>query len=127
MTGAASTTTAITIAEAIGTRRIAMIARARTKWPPIFTSRRTGPGHPAGHINGKRGERMNAPLIERRELAPRLEAQVRAVSAEPGAPMRLTRYFRLTERGLGELVAHAARLDAGALGKGAAGPLGVLK
>ena len=38
-----------------------MIARARTKWPPIFTSRRTGPGHPAGHINGKRGERMNAP------------------------------------------------------------------
>jgi hypothetical protein len=73
-----------------------MIARARTKWPPIFTSRRTGPGHPAGHINGKRGERMNAPLIERRELAPRLEAQVRAVSAEPGAPMRLTRYFRLT-------------------------------
>jgi hypothetical protein len=64
---------------------------------------------------------MNAPLVERRELAPRLEVQVRVVSGDPGAPMRLTRYFRVTERGLGELVAHAARLEAGAMGKGATG------
>jgi hypothetical protein len=42
---------------------------------------------------------MNAPLVERRE--PRLEVQVRVVSGEPGAPMWLTRYFKLTERGLG--------------------------
>jgi hypothetical protein len=68
--------------------------------------------------------RMNAPLVERRELAPRLEVQVRVVSGEPGAPMRPTRYFRLTERGLGELVAHAARLEAGAAGKN---EIGVLK
>jgi hypothetical protein len=61
---------------------------------------------------------MNAPLIERRALAPRLEVQVRVVSGDPGASVRLTRYFRLTERGLGELVAHAARLEAGAAGKG---------
>jgi hypothetical protein len=63
---------------------------------------------------------MNAPLIERRELAPRLEVQVRIVGGDPGAPMRLTRYFRITERGMGELVAHAARLEAGA-GKGETG------
>jgi hypothetical protein len=61
---------------------------------------------------------MYAPLVERRELAPRLEVQVRVVSGDPGAPMRLTRYFHITERGLGELglgelVAHAARLEAG--------------
>jgi len=65
---------------------------------------------------------MNAPLVERRGLAPRLEVQVRVVSGDhrvtkkPGA-----RYFSLTERGLGELVAHAARLEAGASGKGATG------
>ncbi len=47
---------------------------------------------------------MNAPHIERRELAPRLEVQVRVMSGEPGASMRLNRYFRLTERGLGELL-----------------------
>jgi hypothetical protein len=64
---------------------------------------------------------MNAPLVERRELAPRLEVQVRVVGGDSGAPMRLTRYFRLTERGLGELVAHAGKLEAGALGKGATG------
>ena len=65
---------------------------------------------------------MNAPLVERRGLAPRLEVQVRVVSGDhrvtkkPGA-----RYFSLTERGLGELVAHAARLEAGAVGKGERG------
>jgi hypothetical protein len=80
-----------------------------------------------GVANTSPEELMNASLVERRERAPRLEVQVRVVSGDPGAPMRLTRYFRLTERGLGELVAQAARLDAGALGKGAAGPLGVLK
>jgi hypothetical protein len=64
---------------------------------------------------------MNAPLVERRELAPRLEVQVRVVGGDSGAPMRLTRYFSLTERGLGELVAHAARLEAGAAGKGEIG------
>ena len=67
---------------------------------------------------------MTAPLVERRELAPRLEVQIRVVSGEPGGPMRLTRYFRLTGRGLGELVAHAARLEAGARGKGAFGFFG---
>jgi hypothetical protein len=60
---------------------------------------------------------MNAPLIERRELAPRVEVQVRVVGGDPGVP-RLTRYFRLTERGLGELVNHAGKLEAGAAGKG---------
>jgi hypothetical protein len=35
--------------------------------------------------------------------------------------MRLTRYFRLTERGLGELVSHAGKLEAGAAGKGLIG------
>jgi hypothetical protein len=64
---------------------------------------------------------MNAPLVEHRELTPRVEVQVRVVSGEPGAPMRFTRYFRLTEHGLGELAAHAGRLEAGALGKGARG------
>ncbi len=64
---------------------------------------------------------MNAPFIERRELSPRVEVQIRVVSGMPGAPMRLTRHFRLTERGVGELVAHAARLEAGAGGKGERG------
>jgi hypothetical protein len=60
-------------------------------------------------------------LSERRELAPPLEVQVRVVGGDPGTPMRLSRYFRLTERGMGELVAHAARLEAGALAKGERG------
>ena len=64
---------------------------------------------------------MNTPLIERRELAPRLEVQVRVVGGDPGTPVRLSRYFRLTERGMGELAAHAARLEAGAMGKGERG------
>jgi hypothetical protein len=64
---------------------------------------------------------MNAPLNERRELAPRLEVQVRIVGGDPGAPMRLTPYFKLTERGLGALVSHAGKLEAGAAGKGAIG------
>jgi hypothetical protein len=64
---------------------------------------------------------MREPLVEHRELAPRLEVQVRVVSGEPGAPMRFTRYFSLTERGLGELAAHAAGLEAGAAGKSARG------
>jgi hypothetical protein len=59
---------------------------------------------------------MREPLVERRELAPRLEVQVRVVSGEPGGPMRLTRYFRLTECGLSELVNHAGQLEAGAAG-----------
>lgn len=61
---------------------------------------------------------MAEPVVEHRELAPRLEVQVRVVSGDPGAPMRLTRYFRLTERGLGELVGHAGRLEAGAVNPG---------
>ncbi|HEV7911061.1 MAG TPA: hypothetical protein VGP28_08240 [Methylocella sp.] len=52
-----------------------------------------------GVANTSPEELMNAPLVERRE--PRLEVQVRVVSGEPGAPMWLTRYFKLTERGLG--------------------------
>jgi hypothetical protein len=42
---------------------------------------------------------MREPLVERRELAPRLEVQVRVVSDEPGGPMRLTRYFGLPSAG----------------------------
>jgi len=38
------------------------------------------------------------------------------VSGELGAALRLSRYFRLTERGLRELVGHAMRLEAGAKG-----------
>jgi hypothetical protein len=64
---------------------------------------------------------MRKPLVEHRELAPRVEVQVRVLSGAPGAPMRPTRYFRLTERGLGELVAHAGKLEAGAAGKGERG------
>ena len=55
-------------------------------------------------------------VVERRDLAPRLEVHVRVVNGEPGAPLRLSRYFRLTERGLRELVGHAMRLEAGAKG-----------
>jgi len=54
------------------------------------------------------------PLIERRELPQRIEVKI-----EPAG--RTCRVFKITERGLGELVNHAARLEAGAIGKGKGG------
>ena len=57
---------------------------------------------------------MREPLIERRELPARIEVKI-----EPAG--RTCRVFKITERGLGELANHAARLEAGAHGKGVTG------
>jgi hypothetical protein len=74
-----------------------------------------------GVANTSPEELMNASLVERRERAPRVEVQVHVVSGEPGAPMRLTRYFSLTERGLGALVACDAAGGVGRWGRADAG------
>ena len=50
---------------------------------------------------------MNAPLVERRALPERIEVKI-----EP--TWRTCRIFKITERGLGALVNHAGKLEAGA-------------
>jgi len=57
---------------------------------------------------------MVEPVIERRHLPERIEVKI-----EPAG--RTCQVFKITERGLGELVNHAARLEAGAIVKGKAG------
>jgi hypothetical protein len=57
---------------------------------------------------------MNAPLVERRALPERIEVKIEPVG-------RTCRVFKITERGLGELVKHAGKLEAGAMGKGKGG------
>jgi hypothetical protein len=47
------------------------------------------------------------PVIERRALPERIEVKIEPVG-------RTCRVFKITERGLGELASHAARLAAGA-------------